>query len=151
MPDISNQSPAPVVVVAFDFGIRHIGVAVGQTLTASARGIGTLVARQGKPNWRDVDKLLAQYRPHLLLVGHPLNLDNSVNHITEAATRFAARLSAHTGLPTELHDERLTTKIAKSGLADARAMGLANTDHELAACLILQSWLREHANAASGS
>ena len=147
MPDKSNQSAPAIVVVAFDFGLRHIGVAVGQTLTASARGITTLVARQGKPNWRDVDKVLAEYKPHQLLVGDPLNLDNSRNEITEAATRFAARLSAHTGLPTELHDERLTTKMAKSGLAEAKVMGLANTDHELAACLILQSWLNERANS----
>ena len=146
MPDKSDQLPAALVVVAFDFGLRHIGVAVGQTLTASARGIGTLVARQGKPNWRDVDKVLAEYEPSQLLVGHPLNLDDTRNDITDAATRFATRLGRHSGLPTELHDERLTTKMAKSGLAEAKAMGLAATDHELAACLILQSWLNERAN-----
>ncbi|XOV83738.1 MAG: Holliday junction resolvase RuvX [bacterium] len=146
MPEKPIQRPAAVVVLAFDFGLRHIGVAVGQSLTGSARGAGTLAARQGKPNWRDVDEVIAQYRPHQLLVGHPLNMDNSRNDITEAATRFAARLAAHSGLPTELHDERLTTRMAKSALAEAKAMGQAKTDHELAACLILQSWLNERAN-----
>ncbi len=138
-----------IVLLAFDFGLRHIGVAAGQTLTATARGVTTLAAKQGKPKWREIEKLISEYRPHRLLVGLPLNLDDSHNDISDAATRFATRLSSFTGLPTELHDERLTTKAAKNALQEARELGMAKTDHELAACLILLSWFNEHSPASN--
>ena len=55
--------------MAFDYGLRQIGVAHGQTLTANAEGIGILKASDGVPNWDDVKAMLNEWKPNLILVG----------------------------------------------------------------------------------
>ena len=127
-------------VVAFDFGLRHIGVAVGQTITRTARGVATLNAHQGKPDWRALQALLDEYSPILAVVGLPLNMDDTRSEMAEAASRFAQQITKRCGLETQMHDERLSTRDARRSFADAKAMGIAASEHELAACLILESW-----------
>ena len=128
-------------VMAFDFGLRHIGVALGQALTSSGRGVATLTARQGKPNWPTVSQLLEDYAPGHLVVGLPLNMDGTPSDMALQAQRFAEQLARRSGLQVDLHDERLSTRAARSSFAEAQALGLARTEHELAACLILEGWL----------
>ena len=137
--------PAPLsgYVVAFDFGLRHIGVAIGQSVTQSAAGIGTVSAHAGKPNWRMLATLLEHYRPKLAVVGLPLNMDGSESDMAFQARQFADQLTHRLGLKVVLHDERLSTKAARAAMQEAKALGQASTEHELAACLILQSWLSE--------
>ena len=62
-------------VLGIDFGLKHMGIAVGQTVTRTASGLTTLQARNGKPNWSEIDQLVVQYRPIALVVGLPLNMD----------------------------------------------------------------------------
>ena len=130
-------------VMAFDFGLRHIGVAVGQPLTGSARGVATLAARDGHPVWRELLALLGEYRPAALLVGLPLNMDGSPSDMSRRAEAFADELTRRTAVPVATHDERLSSREAQALLPTARALAQANTDHELAACLIAESWMRE--------
>ena len=127
-------------VMAFDFGLRHIGVAVGQTITATANGIATISANQGRPDWRHLQNLVDEYRPAQLVVGLPLNMDGSHSDMAGAAEKFAAKLQQRTELPVALHDERLSSRAAKALFQEAKDLGQANTEHELAACLILNSW-----------
>ena len=122
-------------VLAFDFGLANIGVAVGQGLTNTARGIATVDARDGVPDWRAIKDLVEQYQPQTLIVGLPLNMDGSASPMSQAAQQFACHMQ----------DERLTTRVAREELEDARAAGRARTDHELAACLIAESWLESRA------
>jgi len=130
-------------VMAFDFGLRHIGVALGLHLTATARGIATLSAKSGKPRWQELQALLDEYQPGHLLVGLPLNMDGSESDMAAQARRFAAQLGHRSGLPVTLHDERLSTRQARAEMERAKAMGPASSEHELAACLILTSWFSE--------
>jgi len=130
-------------VLAFDFGLTNIGVAIGQTLTATARGIATLQASNGKPDWRTLTTLAVEYAPVGCVVGLPLNMDGSASDMSARATQFADAVARRLDVEVVLHDERLTTRAAKSAMQEAKAQGTAGTEHELAACLILESWFRE--------
>ena len=130
-------------VIGFDFGLKHIGVALGQTVTGTARGVTTLSAKNGKPRWREVDELLQHYQGAALVVGLPLNMDGSDSDMSAKAQQFAAQLAKRSGQDVSTHDERLTSRSAKQAFEHAKAMGTAATEHELAACLIIESWLAE--------
>lgn len=121
------------VILAFDFGLKHIGVAVGQTITRSASPLTTLAAKNGKPNWTQISELIRQWRPNQLIVGLPLNMDDSESDMSERARRFAGRLHELTGIEVSLVDERLTSFAARQISAD--------DNHALAASLIAESWL----------
>jgi putative Holliday junction resolvase len=140
------------LVMSYDFGLKYIGVAVGQPITSSATGIATLICRKpergkpaGKPNWREVRDLIAAHKPAALVVGLPLNMDGSESEMASNARAFAAKLEHQFGLPVHLHDERLSSRAAAEQLEYAQQAGKAKTDHELAACLILESWLSDPA------
>ncbi|MFW6094336.1 MAG: Holliday junction resolvase RuvX [Pseudomonadota bacterium] len=122
-------------VLAFDYGERHIGVAVGQTVTATANPLTTLRARNGRPDWNVVARLVREWRPVLLVVGLPLNMDDTESDMSARATAFARDLERRTGVATRLVDERLTTRAAREQDPD-RA-------HELAAVLIAESAMNE--------
>lgn len=133
----------PRVVLGFDFGLSHIGVAVGQEVTHTANPLITLKAHDGKPNWDQVTKLIEQWRPDLLIVGLPLNMDQSEQPLTHAARRFGNRLHGRYGLPVEWIDERLSTVEAWEQLnLESTFLGRRDID-QLAAQCILQTWLRE--------
>jgi len=140
---MANIEPLIGTIIAFDFGLKHTGVAVGQTITRTARGVTTLACRGGKPNWRTVATLFEDYKPVQVIVGLPLNMDDSDSVIVAPARAFAEQVTKRTKIPTVMHDERLTSKAAKAQFEEAKAMGLAATEHELAACLILESWFAE--------
>jgi putative Holliday junction resolvase len=135
------------VVLAFDFGTRRIGVAVGQTLTRSANAVGTLACRAGTPDWAAVDTCIAQWGPGRLLVGLPYNMDGSDTTTTAACRAFGEQLAARSGLPLEYVDERLTSNAAYGELRDerrsgARARRIRPGDIDAnAARLILTTWM----------
>ena len=124
-------------VIGFDFGLKHLGIAVGQTVTGTASGLSTLKARNGKPNWSEIDELLVQYRPIALVVGLPLNMDGSDSHISQRASTFAQRIARHTHLPTYLADERLSSWAAKDDDV------LTGDIHARSACLIAETFLND--------
>ena len=128
------------VVLSFDFGLTETGVAVGQTISGNARGIATLQMKEGKPRWRDIEKLDSEYAPTMFLVGLPLHMSGEESDMSAAARGFAAQLEQKFGLPAVLQDERLTTKEADERLEFARQDGTAKTDHEIAACIIFEDW-----------
>jgi len=135
---------AGAYILGFDFGLKHIGVAVGQTLTGTARGVATLTASNGQPRWSEVIDLCREYPATRCIVGLPLNMDGSVSAMAVRAERFAEGLRQRIKLEVVLHDERLSTRSARVELARAKTLGTADTEHELAACLVLESWMREH-------
>ncbi|MEM8766418.1 MAG: Holliday junction resolvase RuvX [Pseudomonadota bacterium] len=127
-------------VLAFDFGLKHIGVAVGQTLTRTATPLTTLTARDGKPNWPDVRELVNEWRPERLVVGLPLNMDDTESEMAERARRFAQQLEKQTGLAVTLADERLTTYASRAERRNA-GMKSSSGEHAAAAALIAETWL----------
>ncbi|MEO1817137.1 Holliday junction resolvase RuvX [Pseudomonas sp.] len=130
--------------MAFDYGTRQIGVAIGQTLTGSAEPLTNLRARDGVPDWEQVAKLIREWEPNVLVVGLPLNMDGSASDMSERAARFARRLNGRFQLPVETVDERLSTFEAKQHLKDQGRTPSSYRDDpvdSLAAALLLQTWL----------
>ncbi len=135
----------PRTVIAFDWGSKWIGCAVGQTVTRTANPLAPLKARDGQPDWVRVAALLEEWKPHMLVVGQPLNMDGSESESGARAAKFARRLSGRFGIEVALQDERLSSFEAKGALLAER-----NSDSfrergvdSLSAALILESWFRE--------
>lgn len=131
-------------LLGFDFGTRRIGVAVGQRVTGTSRALATLNARDGQPDWAQVEQLVATWQPDALVVGLPLRLDGSRSEVTAAAERFARRLHGRLRLPVHMQDERLSS-YAAGQLADGahKCDGL----DAAAAQIILQDWLDAQGDA----
>lgn len=143
MPEDSGDV-AIVTALAFDYGLRAIGCAVGQTLSASASPVSVLKARDGQPDWQAVEEVISQWQPDLLLVGLPLNMDGSESEFCLRARKFARRLQGRFGLPVKMVDERLSSREAKGRSGrhgkDAHNYRKHPVD-DLAAQIILETWL----------
>lgn len=125
------------IVIAFDYGLRRIGVAVGNGLTGTATALEPLPARDGVPDWQRVADLLSRWKPHQLVVGLPLNMDDTPSEMSARAERFARRLEGRFNIPCALMDERLSTFEARGLIAEA---GSRASRDSVAACLVLESW-----------
>lgn len=141
-----SSASSPITVLAFDYGVRSIGVAVGQSLTASASPLAALKAKDGQPNWELITQLLATWQPTLCVVGLPLNMDGSEQELTQLARKFANRLHGRFGVQVVLQDERLTTVGAKEELfAEYGYRGLAKDKIDsVSACLIAEDYFNQH-------
>lgn len=135
-------------VLAFDYGLRQIGVAVGNSLLATSQPLCVLQARDGIPEWAQIAALVAEWQPGLIVVGDPLNMDGTVSPLALRARKFARRLHGRLGLPVEMSDERLTSYAAKSAQREQGHRGdyRAAPVDSYAAELILQTWLAEQVN-----
>lgn len=135
----------PKIMIAFDFGMKRIGVAIGQTLTQTARPLDTILAKEGVPNCNAITKLIQKWLPDALVVGIPLNMDGSDQPMSDYAREFAEWLREQFQLPVYESDERLTTKDARERLFNAggyQALQDGQVDR-VAAQLILQNWFAE--------
>ncbi len=133
----------PGTVMGFDFGMKNIGVAVGQQLTGTASGLTALKARDGIPDWQQIADLIQQWHPRQLVVGLPLNMDGTEQHMTAAARKFGNRLNNRFNIPVAWQDERLTTfeAVAAMGLRNKFQSAKRSDVDRLSAQIILQSWL----------
>ena len=137
----------PRTLIAFDFGEKRIGTAIGQTVTRTATALETVPVRRTKPDWAAIDRLIGAWKPDALVVGLPLNMDGTEQWITARARRFANRLHARSGLPVHLTDERLSTREAWTRLIESGSRR-AGPD-PLAAQVILEGWFAEHTVAGT--
>jgi putative Holliday junction resolvase len=129
-------------LLAFDYGLRHIGVAVGQTLISSSNPAGIVRARDGGPDWNTIAKLINEWQPQLLLVGLPLNMDGTDSPMSLRARKFSRQLHEKYKIAVELVDERLSSFAAKQARKEAQSsidFGKDTVDAE-AACIILQDY-----------
>lgn len=140
---------APRLLLGFDYGTKQIGVAVGQMITGQARELCVLKARDGVPDWNQIEALLREWQPDALVVGLPLNMDGSPSEMSARAEKFARRLNGRFNLPVHTHDERLTTYEAKGErLRAGQTDGFrARPVDALAAALLLEGWLGEQPKA----
>ena len=132
-------------VLGFDFGTKSIGVAIGQEITGTARPLTAFKAKEGNPDWQQVEKLLKEWQPDLVIVGLPLNMDGTEQPGTAQARKFANRLHGRFGVQIELHDERLSTVEARADLFDRggfRALNKGSVD-AASAVIILESWFEK--------
>jgi putative Holliday junction resolvase len=130
-------------VLAFDFGTRKIGVAVGNTLVRIAHPLLTIAGESNAVRFAAIGALVAQWKPESLVVGRPVHADGAEHEMTARAERFARALEGRFGLPVARVDERFTTCNADTNLRAAGVRGAARkaARDAVAAQLILQSWL----------
>jgi putative Holliday junction resolvase len=118
----TNPPPAETTVLAFDFGTRRIGVAVGNTLTRVAHPLATVDDEASARRFAAIAALVDEWQPGMLVVGIPVHADGTPHEMTARARRFARQLSGRHGLPVVEADERWTTQDAQSAL-DAAGRG----------------------------
>lgn len=136
----------PKIVMGIDFGLKRIGLAIGQTITRSARPLETLAAKAGEPDWQRFSVLIKTWRPEAFVIGIPLNMDGTDQPITLTVREFANRLAERYSLPVYPMDERLTTKAAREQLfmqGGFKALQDGQVD-QVAAQLILENWFSEN-------
>lgn len=132
-------------LLGIDFGIKRIGIAVGQTLTKSANPIAVLKANHGEPNWEDIKTLMVTWRVDAVVVGIPYNMDGSEQPLTQVTRQFIKKLRGHITVPIYTIDERLTSVEAKQQLFDQGHLKEVVSTQQLdsyAAKLILEQWLQ---------
>jgi putative Holliday junction resolvase len=132
----------PGTVLAFDFGEKRIGVAVGEAAVRIAHPLSTISAADNATRFAEIAKLIAEWRPALLVVGLPMHGDGAEHETTRLARRFVQRLEGRFSLPVALVDERLTSRAAESRLRESGVppRRLKEALDSASACEILQSW-----------
>ena len=129
-------------VLGFDYGTKSIGIAIGQEITATARPLLSIKAVDGIPKWEEIGALISEWKPDLIVVGLPLNMDGTEQEMTQRARKFANRLSGRFGVKVETQDERLTTADAKARLFEMggyKALTKGQVD-AMSAVLIVESY-----------
>ena len=143
---MSERAAPRGYILAFDFGLRRIGLAVGQTTTRTASSLCTV--RNGRePDWAAIDRAVRDWKPQLLLVGLPLGPEGDETDMSRSARQFAATLGTRYALPLDFADERLTSRAAEGRFAELRAEGGLRRKHAdqldaISAQIILENWLQ---------
>lgn len=150
MPD--ERSALTGTLLAFDFGHRRIGVAVGQTFTGSANTLA-VVAVSNQPDWQTITNIVKEWKPVALIVGLPLAADGGETDMSKDARGFGTALAERFGIPVLFEDERLTSVGADERFSAARAQGGmrrkdAAMKDAMAAQIILENWLQTYTDGA---
>jgi len=132
-------------ILAFDFGTKFIGIAVGQTITKTSSPLMILdVAKEGKEMWNTIKGLINEWKPDKLLVGNPLNMDGTQSDMMKKVDPFFKTLQMISNVPCELVDERLTSFEAKKLM---RTDTKGDRIDDLAAKIFLDQWIEHHVNS----
>ena len=123
-------------IVAFDFGTKKIGVAVGQTATYTSSPLQVILNKDDKVNWNEISTLLNEWKPGLIIIGKPLNMDGTDSEIMKQVERFYQKLKKIYDTNYEYIDERLTTFEARQILEDTN---INNVDAN-AAKILIDNW-----------
>jgi putative holliday junction resolvase len=144
----SDSPPRSGTILAFDFGEKRIGVAVGETQLALAHPLTAIAAGQSRIRFDAIARLIAEWQPCLLVVGVPVHMDDAEHALTARARRFGRQLEGRFNLPVALMDERLSTREA-IGLLHAAGVDAKRQKpvrDQVAAQTILQGYFDQHAH-----
>ncbi len=130
------QSKPQGTVIGFDFGLRRIGVAVGQTITQTASPEAIVTSRDGKPDWEHITRLFEKWQPVAIVVGLPMRLDGTEQALTQPARKFGQRLSGRYQRPVFYIEEQLSSIEAEN-----RGLKKQHIDDH-AAQILLENWLQ---------
>ncbi len=130
-----------------DFGLRKIGIAIGQSITQTATPLTRVYAKNGEPDWNEFDRLVKQWQPEAFVVGKPIDMDGTPCDIYEAVQGFCEKLTARFQKPCFQMDERLSSfeagqHIAAQQRPHKKAIERRKVIDSIAAKLILESWFR---------
>jgi len=133
-------------IIAFDYGVKSIGVAVGQRITGTASPLSAIKATNGIPSWQTLEALFNEWQPQQVIVGFPTNMDGTEQPITARARKFSRQIHSRFKIATQGHDERLTTVAAKERLFELggyKKLTKGKID-SVSAVLILESWFEQN-------
>jgi len=136
-------------IIAFDFGLKRTGVAVGNTLTGSASPTCTLLSRNEQPDWQGISRLFDEWKPERLVVGMPTELDGSESPLTKRINRFCNQLNGRYNLPVDQENEQFTSIEAAARLKQLRQSGrkkkvMKEEVDKIAASIILENWMQKN-------
>lgn len=146
---LSADTPSSTTVLAFDFGEKRIGVAVGDTTIRIAHPLTIIDAEDNATRFAAISALLEEWRPGTLVVGLPMHQDGTEHEMSRLARRFANRLEGRFRVPVALVDERLTSNAAQVRLAESgvRADKVRAVLDAAAAREILEAWFESNSTA----
>lgn len=127
-------------IVSFDFGTKKIGVAVGQTKTKTSSPLEIIFNKNNKTNWDNIKSIIDEWRPDIILVGKPLNMDGTDSDIMKEVDVFFKKLKKITNIPCEYVDERLTSFEARQNLLELKTQLI----DAQAAKILIDNWLSEN-------
>jgi putative holliday junction resolvase len=133
----ADSAAAPGTVMAFDYGLRRVGVAVGNTVTKLGQPLKTIAAPNSDGLFREIENLLEEWVPNQLVVGLPMHPDGTEHEMTSKAKRFGNQLHGRFGVPVSWVDERYT-----SAVLEGNAQMRDNLDSH-SAVLILEQYFAE--------
>ena len=133
----------PRIVMAFDFGIKHIGIAIGQEITKTASTFYSIKALEGQPDWNELDDIIHEWKPDLIVVGDPYNMDGSRSKLQDMSDRFSDALYKRYQIQLEKTDERLSSREANERLQNLDIGTKSSSNkHSISAQVILEDWFR---------
>lgn len=133
------------IALGLDIGTHKIGVASGQSMLGTASPVTNLKAKNATPTWSDFEALLKEWKPGLIVVGWPLNMDGSPTFLTAACEKIANKIHGHFGVCVRCVDERLSTREAYDIALSAPNSGWKNKAVDgLAAAVILETWFNSN-------
>jgi len=142
---LPSNCTLPVAALSFDYGTQRIGVAFGQSISATAKAIAVLKAKDGAPDWDEVEKLLQEWKPDCCVVGLPYNLDGSESELLTRAIKFANRIKGRFNISCYGMDERLSSKAAIEQIMEDESSSKKKTAiDDIAAKIILENWFNEY-------
>lgn len=124
------------IIVGFDYGIKNIGLAVGNRLTNTAQPIAILKATDGQPDWDEVERHLKEWTPTLLVVGMPYTADGTETEHIRKIRKFMSRLHGRFGLPVVEIDERLSSKESEQYIKSSKKGKKGQLDAHSAAIIV---------------
>ena len=131
------------VVMSFDYGLRNIGIAIGQSITKSASTFYAIKAKEGVPDWIKLDSIIDEWEPSLFIVGDPFNMDGTKSEFQKKIAKFSAELKKRYEIELHMIDERLTSKEAKERIKyEANGIKDSANKHSISAQIILEDWFR---------
>lgn len=140
----------PRTFLGFDFGMKRIGIATGQDLTATTTALDAVRVTDAVPDWAGITRLVNSWKPDALVVGVPFNLDGTEHGMTHAAREFGAQLQQRYQVPVHMIDERLSSRAAQQILASngkkrpkPHTQASKQQIDSVAAQIILETWFSE--------
>ena len=123
-------------IISFDYGTKKIGVAVGQTQTKTASPLNVIFNKNNKTNWDAIIEIIEEWKPDLILIGMPLNMDGTDSEIMKRVVNFKKKLKNISSVKCEFIDERLTTFEARLEVKD---LNIKTVDSH-AAKILIENW-----------
>lgn len=136
------------VIISLDFGVKKMGMAVGNSAVGTAQPLTILPMDNGKPDWQVLFEHITSWQASTIIIGLPLNMDGSESHLSKRAFKFGKRLNhklkeQHIGCSVYMVDERLTSKEATAHNTPRKTTKKTQFIDDKAACILLESWLNE--------